>query len=237
MTPPEEFAGSDIITEMWFRVSGSDPPAAGRGLVAPRAASVCVRATSRGAPVGRHGPPQAGRHCRSPDQPVRRAQRTQRGRGQAGKQRRGPILEQAILEVWFLIEGQHETKRRSEGWAPSRYIQVYDDGVSGRIDEGDTGRLTTAYIETMLNDRFFRPALTTTFLLMVLIIPVQFVLAIIMALVIQAQLKGNTFFLYIFAIALAVSDLAVGIVWYSIFTQYGYLNSILQSAGPDRRAA
>ena len=33
------------------------------------------------------------------------------------------------------------------------------------------------------------------------------------------------------AIALGLSDLAVGIVWYSIFTQLGYLNSILQGLG------
>src|SRR5690606_35292807 len=80
-------------------------------------------------------------------------------------------------------------------------------------------------------DRFFWPALWTTFLLMVRIIPVQFVLAMIMALIIQQQLRGNSFFLYVFAIALGVSDLAVGIVWYAIFTQYGYLNSILQGLG------
>jgi len=70
-----------------------------------------------------------------------------------------------------------------------------------------------------------------TLLLTVLIIPVQFVLAIIMALVIQAELKGTGFFLYIFSIALGISDLAVGILWYSIFTQSGYLNSILQTLG------
>jgi len=83
----------------------------------------------------------------------------------------------------------------------------------------------------MVNDRFFWPALRTTLLLIVLIIPAQFVLAIIMALVIQANLKGSGIFLYIFAIALGVSDLAVGILWYSIFTQSGYLNSILQGLG------
>jgi multiple sugar transport system permease protein len=52
-----------------------------------------------------------------------------------------------------------------------------------------------------------------------------------MALVIQSRIKGSTIFLFIFAIPLAVADLAVGIVWYAIFTQYGYLNSILQGLG------
>jgi multiple sugar transport system permease protein len=66
---------------------------------------------------------------------------------------------------------------------------------------------------------------------MVLIIPIQFVLAMIMALVVQTRLKGNEFLLYVFAIPLAVTDLAVGIVFYSIFTQNGFLNSILQGLG------
>ena len=132
--------------------------------------------------------------------------------------------------MWFLIEGQDEGEIVT-GWAPSRSLQIYSDGVSGRIDEGDTGQLTTVYIDKMLNDRFFRPALFTTFLLMVLIIPVQFILAIVMALVIQSRIRFNTLFLAIFAIPLAASDLAVGIVWYSIFTTNGYLNSILQMLG------
>jgi multiple sugar transport system permease protein len=83
----------------------------------------------------------------------------------------------------------------------------------------------------MVQNRFFWPALRTTLLLMVIIIPIQFVLAIVMALVIQARLRGNSLLLYIFAIPLGVSDLAVGIVWFAIFTQNGYLNSILDGLG------
>jgi multiple sugar transport system permease protein len=140
------------------------------------------------------------------------------------------ITEVAVLELWYQIEASdgQETVR---GWAPSRYIQVFSEGETGRIDRGNAGLLTTDFVERMVNDRFFMPALRTTLLLMVLIIPVQFVLAIIMALVIQARLKGNSLFLYVFAIPLGVSDLAVGIVWFSIFTQNGFLNSILHGLG------
>jgi multiple sugar transport system permease protein len=140
------------------------------------------------------------------------------------------ILDQATLEVWFRVHGEVENQP-VEGWVPSRYITTLGDGERGRIDRGDTSQFTTRYIERMVNDRFFWPALRTTLLLIVLIIPAQFILAIIMALVIQADLKGSGIFLYIFAIALGLSDLAVGIVWYSIFTQLGYLNSILQGLG------
>ena len=83
----------------------------------------------------------------------------------------------------------------------------------------------------MVKDRFFWPAFWTTLLLRVIIIPIQFILAIIMALVIQANLKWSGLFLYVFAIPLAASDLAVGIVWFSIFTTNGYLNTILQGLG------
>lgn len=140
------------------------------------------------------------------------------------------INEQRILELWYWVRGEREGIA-VEGWAPSRYIQVFSDTVRGRVDRGDTGELTLRYLRSMLNDRFFWSALWTTLLLMAIIIPVQFVLAIVMALIIQQQLRGNTFFLYVFAIALGVSELAVGIVWYAIFTQNGYLNSILVGLG------
>ena len=140
------------------------------------------------------------------------------------------ILDQATLEVWFQISGQNGDET-IEGWVPARYLNVLGDGTQARIEDGDTSQFTTRYLQRMVNDRFFWPALRTTLLLIILIIPAQFVLAIIMALVIQADLKGSGIFLYIFSIALGVSDLAVGIVWYSIFTQAGYLNSILQGLG------
>jgi multiple sugar transport system permease protein len=136
-----------------------------------------------------------------------------------------------ILEVWYLLSGAEEGGEVVEGWAPSRYIQVFEDETKGRIDRGDTGALTTEFLQKMVNDRFFWPAFWTTLGLMVLIIPIQFVLAIIMALVIQAKLRGSGLFLYVFAVPLAASDLAVGIVWFSIFTTNGYLNTILQGLG------
>ncbi len=140
------------------------------------------------------------------------------------------ISELATLELWYQVRGE-ENGATVEGWAPSRFIQVFGDEVSGRVDRGNAGEITTRFIERMLGDRFFMPALRTTLLLIVIIIPTQFVLAVIMALVIQARLKFNSILLYIYAIPLGVSDLAVGILFFSIFTQNGLLNSILQGLG------
>jgi len=83
----------------------------------------------------------------------------------------------------------------------------------------------------MLRDRNFKKAVRTTLVLLIAILPIQFTLAIIMALVLQSRLKFNTLFLYIYSIPLGISDLAAGLVWYSIFTQKGFLNTLLQQLG------
>jgi multiple sugar transport system permease protein len=86
-------------------------------------------------------------------------------------------------------------------------------------------------IDRMLGDRRFISALTTTAALVVVVLPVQFALAMSMALIVNARLKGQGMWLYIYAIPLGISELAAGIVWVSIFTQTGWLNSILEGLG------
>ena len=84
---------------------------------------------------------------------------------------------------------------------------------------------------TMFNDPNFVDALRTTLILIVVIIPVQFVLAMAMALVINAKLKFSGLWLYIYAVPLGISELAAGLIWFSIFTQTGWLNSFLEQLG------
>ena len=93
------------------------------------------------------------------------------------------------------------------------------------------GSWSLASWEAMVDDARFRDALTTTLLLIVLIIPVQFALAMAMALVVNARLKWSGLWLYLYAIPLGISELAAGIIWYAIFTQQGWLNSILEDLG------
>lgn len=93
--------------------------------------------------------------------------------------------------------------------------------------QGEGGGFTLEYFQTMISDVAFKPALQTTVLLILIIIPVQFVVALTMALLVQSKLKGAGLFLYIFAIPLGISELAAGIVWFAIFTDRGYLNSLL----------
>ena len=64
-----------------------------------------------------------------------------------------------------------------------------------------------------------------------IIIPVQFLLALTMALVANSRIRGKSIFLFIFILPLGVSDLSAGLIWSSIFSQHGYLNTILQGVG------
>ena len=95
----------------------------------------------------------------------------------------------------------------------------------------ETGNWTFGAFDTMVNDAAFDDAMKFTFLLILVIVPIQFVLAFGMALLLNARLRGGGIFLYIFLLPLAISDLAAGIAWSAIFTERGYLNTILEGVG------
>src|SRR4029079_8867392 len=83
----------------------------------------------------------------------------------------------------------------------------------------------------MYHDIRFGQALRFTLLFIGIIIPVQFVLALTMALIANSRIRGRSVFLFLFILPLGISDLAAGLAWSSIFTQHGYLNTILQDLG------
>ena len=100
-------------------------------------------------------------------------------------------------------------------------------GLAFRVDND----WTLAPFRTMVHDTNFRPALTFTLLLVVVIVPLQFVLALVMALIANSKLHGRGLFLAIFILPLAISDLAAGLVWQAILTERGYLNTFLTKVG------
>ncbi len=135
---------------------------------------------------------------------------------------------------WYYVSGTDADGNTVEGWANQRslFIENRRTSETARVTGGEAVReWTFEHLNRMLTDFRFGTAVSTTLLLMVLIIPAQFVLAIIMALVLQSQIRGSGLFLYIYAIPLGISDLVAGILWFAIFTQRGFLNSLLVSAG------
>src|SRR5690606_11511067 len=122
---------------------------------------------------------------------------------------------------WFLVEAQDAAGELVQGWVSQSnvFIESRTESDTARIVSGEpTQEFTLDYIRRMVEHFRFGQALWTTVLLIVLIIPLQFILALTMALVLESQIRGSNLFLYIFAIPLGISDLAAGIVWYSIFT-------------------
>lgn len=93
--------------------------------------------------------------------------------------------------------------------------------------------LTTAHVSRMTGDPAFWAAVRNTLLLIVVLLPLQFALALVMAFLLQSRPRGHGVYFYLWAIPLAVSDLAAGLVWLSIFTDRGYLNSLRGKVGGD----
>jgi multiple sugar transport system permease protein len=90
---------------------------------------------------------------------------------------------------------------------------------------------TLDHVQRMMADPRFWPAVRNTVLLIVVLIPLQFVAALAMALLLHTKPRGSGFHFYVWAVPLAVSDLAAGLVWLSIFADRGYLNSLLERLG------
>jgi multiple sugar transport system permease protein len=97
--------------------------------------------------------------------------------------------------------------------------------------QADSGEFTTEFLQRMTVDVNFNDAWRNTILLLILIVPLQIVLALAMALLINSRFRGHGVFLYIYAIPLAISDLAAGILWLAVFTERGYLNTVAQGIG------
>ncbi len=221
---------TDLLTEQWFLVSGES---ADGSEVSGWTSEARVRVRDEaadGTPVGGTIRPRLG--AGADEATPLLAEPNETSDTVAELEQRAPVSidDIAILEVWFQVQAAEDPSTAS-GWAPSRFVEVFDDEESGRVDEGSVGEFTTGFISKMFNDSFFSDAWQTTLLLMVLILPLQFVLAMLMALVIDARLKLGSGFLYVFTLPMGMSDLAVGILFFSIFTGNGLLNSILEAFG------
>ncbi|RDI53383.1 carbohydrate ABC transporter permease [Nocardia mexicana] len=91
----------------------------------------------------------------------------------------------------------------------------------------DDHGFTLAHWHRLFDDPYFFTALRNTLLLIVIVVPIQLVLAIGMALLLQARPRFAGTHFYLWCVPLAVSELAAGLVWLSVFGNRGYLNSLL----------
>jgi multiple sugar transport system permease protein len=97
------------------------------------------------------------------------------------------------------------------------------------VSSGDG--LSLANYERMAGDLNFGLAIRNTFLLTLVVVPIQLALALTMAVMVSKLEKGRDLALWILTIPLGISDLAAGLAWLSILQNSGYLNSALYGLG------
>jgi multiple sugar transport system permease protein len=93
------------------------------------------------------------------------------------------------------------------------------------------GELTLANFERIQREIYFHDAIINTILLTAMVVPIQLVLALAIALLVNTRLFGSSKTLYICVIPVAISEIVAGIIWLSIFTGRGYLNTMLFGLG------
>ena len=88
-----------------------------------------------------------------------------------------------------------------------------------------------AHITRMTGDFDFHDALFNTLELVIVVVPLQLVLALGMASMLRHVRTGRSLVLWIWSIPLGISDLAAGLVWLAILSERGYLNTVLHALG------
>lgn len=93
------------------------------------------------------------------------------------------------------------------------------------------GGPSLANYRRMTGDLNFSTAVRNTFLLTLVVVPLQIALALLMATMVSKLERGRDLVLWVWTIPLGVSDLAAGLVWLAILQNSGYLNSTLYGLG------
>ncbi len=95
------------------------------------------------------------------------------------------------------------------------------------------GVITAENINYLLNSPFskFTEALVNTTLLVITIIPIQVAIAVGLAMLFNIRFPGRNAALYLIILPLTISDVAAGLIWYSMLSTNGFLNKLLISLG------
>ncbi|MBO1075462.1 carbohydrate ABC transporter permease [Roseomonas marmotae] len=83
----------------------------------------------------------------------------------------------------------------------------------------------------MADDLNFQDAVVNTFSVVLIVVPLQCMLALGMTMMLRHVRKGRDIILWVWSIPLGISDLAAGLVWLAILTDQGWLNTLLFKLG------
>ncbi|WP_456326398.1 carbohydrate ABC transporter permease [Palaeococcus sp. (in: euryarchaeotes)] len=95
----------------------------------------------------------------------------------------------------------------------------------------ENGGFSLATIHRAVNNYYFWPALKNTLGLAIIILPTQLILALILALAMNKVFKGRNIALTLLIIPMTLSDIAAGLIWYSMLSPSGFMNKFLLNLG------
>jgi multiple sugar transport system permease protein len=93
------------------------------------------------------------------------------------------------------------------------------------------GALSLEVWRRTFSDYYFWSAFKYTILLAGIIVPTQVALAVVLALLMNRVFNGKDAALYALIIPLTISDVAAGLIWYSMLSPYGFINKLLMNLG------
>ncbi|ASJ13559.1 carbohydrate ABC transporter permease [Thermococcus thioreducens] len=93
------------------------------------------------------------------------------------------------------------------------------------------GALSLETFRRAISDYYFWDALKNTLLFGAVIVPIQLALAVLLALFMNRTFKGRDLGIYALIIPLTISDVAAGLIWFSMLSPYGFVNKILINLG------
>lgn len=93
------------------------------------------------------------------------------------------------------------------------------------------GGLSFASIRLLLEEEYFWESIMNSLVFAVFSILLQFFLALGLALLINRKFKGSSTFLFLMMLPMAIPIAAVGIIWSTGLTEFGWINSIIEVSG------
>ena len=98
------------------------------------------------------------------------------------------------------------------------------------FEGGSSAFSNVDYLLNSPNSRF-KEALLYTLLLAAVVVPVETILALAITLFLFNRFRGRDSLVYVLAIPLAISDVAAGLIWYTLLTGGGFINKLLLNIG------
>ena len=110
------------------------------------------------------------------------------------------------------------------------WIRPVIQAVGGSFMDPDGAFTLLNYVE-VFKDPLFSESLVNSLLFALISVILQFVLALMIALILNRKFRGSKLLLFIALIPMAIPPMATAVLWRSAFATHGWFNSLLHNIG------